>query len=166
MPSSEVLGDVLGAVDDDRAFEGQVVHARFEPVQVERVAVPSLVGAAGGEEPEARLLAAVAVGELPGVVRARPLAVGDQLILEHGRSLEIEDPEARLGGGQRVVDDRQDLGALQESPTLGVGAGDQSQSQHLGVEGRGRVPQGHELEIERDRVGGRAADQSDGADSR
>ena len=59
---------VLGAVDHDGALVREMVHARLESGEPERVAVLSEVGLAGPEQAQARLLRARNVGEGRGVV--------------------------------------------------------------------------------------------------
>ena len=81
-PADEVLADVGGAVDDDRALPGEVVEAGLDAIEAERQTVLAVVGLGGDQGADARLVAVRGVREQPGEVPAGALAVGDQLVEE------------------------------------------------------------------------------------
>src|SRR3954451_2348321 len=78
-----VVADVPGAVHHDAALLGQIVDARVQAPEAERVAVASLVGVLGEEQAEAGLPAVVDVREVGGVEVAAPGSVRHQLVEEH-----------------------------------------------------------------------------------
>src|SRR5918999_512414 len=90
--ASLLRADVPGAVHDDVARLGEIVEAFVEPAELERVAVATLVGAAGQEQAEAGLVAVRLVREARGVVGAAAAAVRHQLVVEDLAALEIEHP--------------------------------------------------------------------------
>jgi hypothetical protein len=90
-------------VDDDAALVREVIHAALEPEQAQRVAVQPEVRLARAEQTEARLLRPRPVGEGRRAAETARAPVRDELAEAHGPAREVEHPEPRLGGGQRIV---------------------------------------------------------------
>ena len=114
--------DVPGAVHHDIARLGAVVDPLVQPLELERVAVAPHIGPAGLEQPEARLVAVVQIGEPGGVVVATAPAVRHELVVEHLALGQVEHPESRLGRRQGIIDDRQQV--VPAGHAAGAGTGD------------------------------------------
>lgn len=101
-----LLGNVPGSVHHDEPFEGEVVEPRLEAVEAQGVAVAAEVGVPGQEQAQARLLAALDVGEPGRVLSSGVFAVSHELPTQEPPSLQVEEPEPPLGGREGEVDDR------------------------------------------------------------
>ena len=98
--------DIRRAVHDDGALARAIVDAGLEPIEAQRISIGADVSVCRTEKTQTRLMAAVVVREPRGEVFTAATAVGDELFEEHLFTNEIEDPEPRLAGRARIIDDR------------------------------------------------------------
>ena len=114
---------VIGAVHHDRAVARVVVEPRLEAVEVEGDPVLAVVGVRRAEDAQARHAAAELVGEALGHVLSAAAAVRDALGELHAPRRNVDDEEARLRRGPRVVDHGEDFRAAHGSGRHGVAPG-------------------------------------------
>ena len=96
--------DVRRAVHHDGALAGVGVEARFQAVEAERVAVMADVGVGRAEQADARFAAFRHIRKARGHVVAAVAAMRHELVEEHLPRVQVEYPEARGRGRQRVID--------------------------------------------------------------
>ncbi len=99
--------DVARTMHDDGAGAGVVVHAWFEAVHAQRVAVAADIGVVGFEQAEAGLVAPVPIGKRGGEILAAVAAVRHVFAVKQAHLRQVEDPQPSLGGRARVIDHRQ-----------------------------------------------------------
>jgi hypothetical protein len=78
----ECLADIRRAVHHDGAVARAIVDAAIEPIEPQRVAIPSDVGISRDEEPKAGLVRLVIIRKLRRHIAAAALPVRDKLFID------------------------------------------------------------------------------------
>src|SRR5207244_945697 len=129
-----LAADVVGAVHDDGAIPRHVIHPLLQSAQAEGIAVAAAVRVGGDEETERGRLTAGLVGEEAGQVAAAALAMSAELAVEQLARDEVEDEQPRLRRRQRVVDDRQQIAAPDQSLRRGAAGGVEGEFENVGAQ--------------------------------
>src|SRR5690606_28463338 len=84
--------NIIGGMNNDRPLSSQVIDARLQAIHAQGIAVLAEVAFLGAEQADARMMAALDIGEVARQVIARALAVGDQILQHQRPGKKIEDP--------------------------------------------------------------------------
>ena len=111
----------MGSVHDDQAVTRGVIHALFQSIQAQRIAVAAKVRIGGDEQSETGRQTSMAVGEVAGNIAAGVLSMRHQFMKQELPGLEIKHEQSPARGRDRVIDDRQNVLTTHQSALRGTG---------------------------------------------